>query len=380
VTEPTWHPEGSADRGAGEIADIAAKVEAGRRLDSSDGVRLFAAHNLHEIGRLANLVRRRKNGRVAWYVLNRHINYTNYCVLRCKFCGFHRRYGQDEEGGYELSVDQIVQQARTAYEAGATEVHIVGGLHPRLPLTYYQDMIRGVRRACPTLHIKAFTAVEIIHMARMARPHRTPSEILVLLREAGLDSLPGGGAEIFDRRVQDEAFKHKAGEAEWFDVHGIAHDMGLPSNATMLFGHIETPQDRVAHLIKLREHQDVSMIRRRACFQCWVPLPFVPGGGEWSDLPAPTGLDILKTIAIGRLMLDNVAHVKAFWPMLSPKLAQVALSFGADDLDGTIEQYDITHRDGASAGQQSLSVDEIRRLILETGHTPIQRDSLYRFL
>jgi aminodeoxyfutalosine synthase len=364
--------------GSAGIRDIAEKVEAGLRLSAEDGERLFACPDLHEIGRLADLVRRRKNGRAAYYIINCHINYTNYCVLHCRFCGFHRAYQPGIEGGYELSVDEVVERAREAHGAGATEVHIVGGLHPRLPFEYYVDMVRGIRRACPTLHIKAFTAVEIVHFRHLVRPRPSLSEVLCRLREAGLDSLPGGGAEIFDPRVHAEAFQHKAGETEWFEVHRLAHEMGLPSTATMLFGHVETPAERIGHLIKLRRHQDASLLRRGAHFQCLVPLPFIPGGSQWAERPGPTGLDMLKTLAISRLMLDNVAHIKAFWPMLTAKLAQVALDFGVDDLDGTLTRYDITHRDGASAESQAMSVDDLRRLIVESRHLPVERDSLYR--
>jgi aminodeoxyfutalosine synthase len=360
------------------LCDIAAKVEAGIRLDYDDGARLFESRDLHEIGRLADIVRQRKNGRVAWYVLNRHINYTNVCVLRCKFCSFYRPHGGEVEGGYTLSVDEVVEQALRAYEGGATEVHIVGGLHPTLPLEYYVDMMAGVRAACPEIHIKAFTAIEIIHFSRIARPRLTIAEVLRRLRAGGLDSLPGGGAEIFDARVQAEAFDKKVGEAGWFDVHRTAHEMGIPSTATMLFGHVETPAERVGHLIKLRRHQDASMSGRRACFQALVPLPFIPAGSALSHLPGPSGITTLKTLAISRLMLDNVAHIKAFWPMLSPKVAQVSLDFGVDDLDGTVGQYDVTHRDGAPTEGQYFSVEALRRLIIETRRIPVQRDSVYR--
>lgn len=359
------------------LQDIAAKVESGIRLDHADGVRLFESRDVHEIGRLADIVRRRKNGRVAWYVLNRHINYTNYCVLKCSFCGFARRHDGPSNDAYELSVDEAVERASQAYRSGATEVHIVGGLHPTLPLGYYVDMVTGIRRACPDIHIKAFTAIEIIHVARLSRPRLTPKQVLLRFREAGLDSLPGGGAEIFDPRVHAEAFAHKVGESGWFDVHRAAHELGIPSTATMLFGHIETPAERVGHLVKLRRQQDASMAGADACFQALVPLPFLSEGSELSHLPGPTGFDCLKTLAISRLMLDNVAHIKAFWPMLSPKLAQVALSFGVDDFDGTVGHYDVTHRDGAPADRQALTVDQLRRTIAETGNIPVQRDSLY---
>ncbi len=361
------------------LDEIEAKVRAGTRLDVDDGVELFASSDLHRVGELADLVRRRKNGRVAWWVRNRHINYTNVCVLRCTFCSFYRRPGASgDDGAYELSVEEVVAQAVEAYHGGATEVHIVGGCHPTLPLDYYIAMVARIREACPALHIKAFTAIEILHMARLAGRGVSVTDVLSRLREAGLDSLPGGGAEIFDERVHAEAFKNKIGERGWFDVHARAHELGIPSTATMLFGHIETPAERVGHLVKLRRHQDASMAGRRAWFTALVPLPFIPAGSELSHLPGPTGLESLKTLAISRLMLDNVAHLKAFWPMLGVKLAQVSLSYGVDDLDGTVGRYDVTHRDGAPTDRQALDEDDLRRTIWESDHIPVQRDSLYR--
>ncbi len=387
-----------------ELGTIAEKVRAGRRLDYDDGVRLFATRDIHTLGELANLVRERLHGRTTWYNVNRHINYTNYCVLRCKFCSFYRPYARAAKkgsgtfcakhpsgrsgkrsltpfpppGGYELSVEEVVQRARGAAEAGASEVHIVGGLHPTLPFEYYLDMCRGIRQACPQLHIKAFTAIEIIHFTRISRPRRSIREVLEQLREAGLQSLPGGGAEIFDERVHGEAFRSKVGEAGWFDVHRTAHEMGIFSNATMLYGHVERREERVTHLLKLREHQDASLSGRAAHFNCVIPLSFIPQGSALSHLPGPSGLDDLRTLAATRLILDNVPHVKAFWIMQSPKLAQVSLNWGVDDVDGTVVHYDITRREGAGGTHQELSVDQIRRLILEAGGVPAERDTLYR--
>jgi len=363
------------------LADIAAKVEAGQRLNLEDGLRLYRSRDIFTIGQLANLVRERLHGRIAYYNINRHINYTNYCVLRCRFCSFFRPYPinkneppttldptlpredkaplpkenikkcpplqrgdkggwdsppQETAGGYEYSVAEMVDLARGAYDHGATEVHIVGGLHPKLPFSYYLDLCRGIRIACPRMHIKAFTAIEIIHFTRISKPRLSIREVLEQLRDAGLGSLPGGGAEIFDDRVHKEAFKNKIGEEGWFDVHRTAHETGLFTNATMLYGHIEQPEERLAHLIKLREHQDASLAGRAAHFNCVIPLSFIPDGSDLAGLPGPTGLDDLKTLAITRLMLDNVPHIKAFWIMLTPKLAQISLNWGVDDLDGTI--------------------------------------------
>jgi len=367
-----------------ELADVAAKVEGKTRLTYEDGLRLYATRDIHTLGELANTVRERLHGRKAYYNVNRHINYTNYCVLRCKFCSFYRPFPkpgtQPAADGYELTVEQVVDQAAQAYDRGATEVHIVGGLHPKLPFAYYTDVCSAIRDRCPRVHVKAFTAVEIIHFSRIARPRLSVREVLIRLREAGLGSLPGGGAEIFDDRVHDEAFKAKIGQTEWFEVHATAHELGIFSNATMLYGHVETPAERVGHLVKLREQQDESLRSRAAHFNCVVPLPFIPEGSALPDRPGPTGLDDLKTLAVARLMLDNFPHVKAFWPMQSPKLAQVSLNWGVDDIDGTVVYYDITKREaaGPEATHQELSVDKLKRLICESGCTPVERDSLYR--
>lgn len=370
------------------LASIRAKVEAGERLSPEDGRTLYQTRDIFTVGELANLARERRHGRKAFYNINRHINYTNYCVLRCKFCSFYRPYQTESHGatkprrhagveGYELSIEDVVGQAVSAAECGATEVHIVGGLHPKLPFSYYTDMCRAIKTRCPGLHIKAFTAIEIVHFTRITKPRLSVAEVLTALRDAGLDSLPGGGAEIFDDRVHGEAFKAKVGEQHWFDVHRVAHELGIPSNATMLYGHIESVDERIGHMIKLREHQDVSLAERKAAFQCFVPLSFIPDGSEFAHLPGPTGLDDLRTLAVARLILDNFAHIKAFWIMQSPKLAQVALNWGVDDFDGTVVWYDITKREGQGTNRQELSVDQIRRLLREAGCTPVERDTLY---
>jgi aminodeoxyfutalosine synthase len=421
------------------LVPVRAKILAGQRLSLTDGLALYRTRDIFTLGELANLVRERRHGRTAYYNINRHINYSNYCVLRCKFCSFYRAYptgrdpgseGSRDQGagaaltpaapsagshadgqapGYEYSLDEIVALAEDAAGRGATEVHIVGGLHPRLPFSFYTDMCRAIKRRCPTLHIKAFTAIEIVHFTRIARPRLSIDEVLLALKEAGLDSLPGGGAEIFDDRVHAEAFRNKVGEQHWFDVHHAAHRLGIPSNATMLYGHVESMEERLGHLLKLREHQDRSLAEYPAAFQCFVPLSFIPDGSALAHLPGPTGLDDLRTLAVSRLMLDNVPHVKAFWIMLSPKLAQVAMNWGADDFDGTVVWYDITKRAGQSTGasapvatvaapsglpvltlpagrdprdthgtnRQELSVEQIRRLLVEAGCAPVERDTFY---
>jgi len=404
------------------LAPIREKVLASQRLSLEDGLALYRTRDIFTLGELANTVRERLHGRVAYYNINRHINYTNYCVLRCKFCAFYRAPDGRTGGtplantpGYEYSLDEIVAAAGEAYERGATEVHIVGGLHPKLPFNFYTDMCRAIRQRCPDIHIKAFTAIEIIHFTRISKPHKSIAEVLTELREAGLNSLPGGGAEIFDDRVHDEAFRAKVGEKHWFDVHRSAHELGIPTNCTMLYGHVERVEERVRHLIKLREQQDESLARiqksevrsqkleggaavnepgalpadsdfllvnsdfgRPAAFQCCIPLSFIPDGSALEHLPGPTGLDDLRTLAVARLMLDNIPHIKAFWIMQSPKLSQVALNWGVDDFDGTVVWYDITKREGRGTNHQELTVDQIQRLIREAGCIPVERDSLYR--
>jgi aminodeoxyfutalosine synthase len=391
VNDPALHP-------------IASKVVEGRSLDYGDGVALYRSRDIHGIGRLANFVRQRLHGNKIFYNRNRHINYTNVCALSCKFCSFYRKRG--EEGAYEMPVEQVIATARKAADAGATEVHIVGGLHPWLEFDYYLDMLRGIRAACPELHIKAFTAIEIVHFTRVAR--MSVREVLLALREAGLGSMPGGGAEIFDDRVHDEVFKGKVRADKWFEVHRTAHTLGIFTNATMLYGHVETPGERIAHLIKLRELQAESLAAmsavspplpsgegwgegelgaanplleqegtRRACFNCMIPLSFAPENSELGYLPGNTGLTDLKTLAIARLMLDNIAHIKAFWIMQGIGLSQVALDWGCDDLDGTVVWYDITKREGEGTHQE-LHIQDIRRLIREAGKEPVERDTLYR--
>jgi len=376
------------------VKDIAEKVRSGERLSYEEGLWLYESCDIHTLGELANFVRERLHGRTTYYNVNRHINYTNYCVLRCKFCSFSRPYSKtgmrdgeggggttkeySADGGYTLSLEDVVAQAQEAANQGATEVHIVGGLHPRLPFTWYLDLCRRVRDACPRLHIKAFTAIEIVHFARMSKPKLSVQGVLQALREAGLGSLPGGGAEIFDDRVHEQAYKNKVGEKDWFDVHRTAHALGIFSNATMLYGHVETLPERLNHLIKLRDYQDVALAGCRAHFNCVIPLPFIPRGSSLSYLPGPTGMDNLRTLAVTRLMLDNVPHVKAFWVLQTPQLAQVSLNWGVDDFDGTVVQYGIATQQDDNSSNQALSVERIRQLITEAGGVPIERDTLYR--
>ncbi len=364
-----------------KLEPIRTKLLAGQRLTVADGLTLYRTPDIFTLGELANAARERRHGRNAFYNINRHINYTNFCVLRCKFCAFARRYdprGSQVADGYIHSVEEIAGLAAEAADHGATEVHIVGGLHPKLPFSYYTDMCRTIRQRCPRLHIKAFTAIEIVHFTRISRPRLSVAEVLTALKDAGLDSLPGGGAEIFDDRVHDEAFQDKGGEEQWFDVHHAAHKLGIPSNATMLYGHVESVEERLRHMAKLREHQDAALADCPAAFQCFVPLPFVPDRSALAHLPGPTGLDDLRTVAVSRLMLDNFPHIKAFWVMQSPQLAQMALNWGADDFDGTVVWYDITRREGRGTRRQELTVAQIRRLMIEAACQPVERDTLYR--
>jgi aminodeoxyfutalosine synthase len=326
---------------------------------------------------------------------------TTSIVLRCKFCSFYRPFSKTpspstavlltegglslpqvervRDDGYELSIDDVLLRATEAYESGATEVHIVGGLHPKLPFEFYLDMCRRIRAACPRICIKAFTAIEIIHFTRITKPRLTIREVLAQLRDAGLDTLPGGGAEIFDDRVHEEVYQTKVGEQGWFDVHRTAHELGIPTNATMLYGHVERPEERIGHMIKLREQQELSLGSCKAAFNCFIPLSFIPEGSDLAHLPGPTGFDDLKTLAISRLMLDNVPHIKAFWIMQSAKLAQVSLNWGVNDLDGTVVYYDITKREGGAGNtHQELNAAQLQALMREAGCQPVERDSLYR--
>jgi len=359
-----------------ELRDIARKVDAGERLTAEDGRTLFASGDVWGIGALADHVRRARHGDVAFYNVNRHFNYSNVCALSCKFCDFHRKKGDD--GAYEFSIDDAREKARAAKEAGATEIHIVGGLHPWLPFGYYTDMMAAIKEEYPQLHIKAFTAVEIVHLARIDKRPNDLDGVLADLKAAGLGSLPGGGAEVFDDRVHDEVFKGKIRSDKWLEVHDAAHRVGLMSNATILYGHIESIEDRLQHLLMLREAQDRATENGwPGGFQTVIPLPFIPGQSELKHLPGPSGLDDLKMLAISRLMLDNFPHVKAFWIMQTLELTQLALQFGVDDVDGTVVWYDITKL-GGNTTHQETSVSDLRDLILEAGFTPIERDTLYR--
>ncbi len=352
------------------LAAIREKVEAGQRLSFDDGVFLSEAADLFTLGELANVVRERKNGNFTYYNVNTHLNPTNVCVYRCTFCAF--RADLKSPKGYVMSDEQILERAAEAERRGATELHIVGGLHHQLPYDWYLNVVRIIHQAHPRLHLKAYTAVEWDWFSRLTgRPTR---DLLAEFQEAGLGSLPGGGAEIFHPEVRDQICEHKADADAWIRIHREAHELGLRSNATMLYGHIENARHRIDHLCRLRTLQDET-----GGFQTFIPLAFHPDNtklAEQHGITKPSGLMDLKVMAVSRLMLDNFPHVKAYWVMLGIKTAQVALSFGADDLDGTVVHEKIYH-DAGSDSPQELSVAEIRRLIEEAGRVPVERDTLY---
>ena len=358
------------------LKNISHKVENQIRLTPEDGLALLQTNDIWTLCELANKVKRRLHGDLVYYNINRHLNYSNICALSCKFCAFYRK--KDQDGAYEYSVEQAVQEAKKAEAAGATEMHIVGGLHPFLPFSYYTDMLSAIRDATPSLHLKAFTAVEIVHLARISKRPNDLKAVLSDLKNAGLGSLPGGGAEVFDDRVHDEAFKGKIRSDKWIQVHNDSHELGIMSNATILYGHIESLQDRIHHLCMLREAQDDAINRNLpGRFQTVIPLPFIPDGSELQHLPGPSGLENLKMLATCRLMLDNFPHVKAFWIMQTLELSQLALHAGVDDLDGTVVWYDITHIGGENTHQE-IGVTQLRTAAREAGLIPIERDTLYR--
>jgi aminodeoxyfutalosine synthase len=350
------------------LAAVREKVEAGERLSLDDGVFLAEQADLFTLGELANLVRERKNGSFTYYNVNTHLNPTNVCVYRCTFCAF--RADLKSPRGYVMTDAQILERAAEADRRGATEMHIVGGLHHQLPYDWYLNVVRIVHQAYPQLHLKAYTAVEWDWFARLTgRPTR---DLLAEFQNAGLGSLPGGGAEIFHPEVRPKICEHKADADDWLRIHREAHELGLRSNATMLYGHIEEPRHRIDHLCRLRDLQDET-----GGFQTFIPLAFHPDNSRLAHLRKPNVLTDLRTMAVSRLMLDNFPHIKAYWVMLGIKTAQLALSFGADDLDGTVVHEKIYH-DAGSDSPQELSVAEIRRLIEEAGRVPVERDTLYR--
>jgi len=420
---PTTPAVASRPQADPALEPIRAKVLAGERLSLEDGATLYATRDLWTVLELADLVRRRMHGDKAYYNINRHLNYSNVCALSCKFCEFYRKKG--EAGEYTRDMEYIRNEGRKAVESGATEMHIVGGLNPYLPFDYYTEMLRELSIVAPGVHLKAFTAVELVHLARIAKVYKRDDIksgvrwVLERLKEAGLGSLPGGGAEVFDERVHKEAFKTKIGAHEWLDVHLVAHELGLNTNCTMLYGHVDQREERLRHMEILRRSQDQALARlgyegdpsayiaegvpeaeqitapvitlnrddaelptpamsdRGGYYQTITPLPFFPDGSALESLPGPSGLENLRTIAITRLMLDNFPHVKAFWIMQTLPLAQVMLEAGADDIDGTVVWYDITKAVGEHTHQETTVLD-LQKAISEAGFKPVERDTLYR--
>jgi aminodeoxyfutalosine synthase len=350
------------------LRPIADKVLAGERLSADEGILLYRSPDLLAVGWLANHVREKRHGDICYFNVNRHINPTNICVAHCKLCAFGR--DPNAPGAYNFALDEIYQRAAEGVRAGATEFHMVGGLHPDLPFEYFLDMIRGLKQRCPTVHLKAFTMVEVGYFSRIAK--LSVREVLVALKEAGVDSLPGGGAEIFNPRVRRVICDHKTSGKQWLEIARIAHEIGLRSNATMLYGHIENEEERVEHLLLLRELQDDTH-----GFQTFIPLAFHPENTALAHLPKTTGFDDLRAIAVSRLLLDNFDHIKAYWVMLTPRIAQVALRFGADDIDGTIVEEKIYHDAGATT-EQFTPRSELERLIRAAGRVPFERDTMYR--
>ena len=350
------------------LEPIRAKVEAGERLTFEDGVTLYRSPDLLGVGWMANQARERLHGNRTHYHVNRHINPTDVCVASCKLCAFGKR--AKDPKAYTWSLEEVWHRAGEGWSEAVTEFHIVGGLHPELTLDWYCEMLRGLKERFPTVHLKAFTMVEIGYFAQ--RTKITPREALQRLREAGLESQTGGGAEIFSERVRRVICDHKITGDQWIEVARISHQMGLHSTCTMLYGHIETEEDRVDHLVRLRTLQDETH-----GFTTFIPLAFHPANTPLHHIPSTTGFGDIREIAVSRLMLDNIPHIKAFWVMMTPKVAQIAQRFGADDIDGTVVEEKIYHDAGATT-TQSLRRNELHRLIREAGREPFECDTLYR--
>ena len=350
------------------LKPILEKVERGERLSFQDGVTMYRSSDILSIGYMANIVRERLHGDVTYFNVNRHINPTDVCVASCRLCAFGKR--AKDPKAYTMSLEEVWHKAGEGYSEAVTEFHIVGGLHPELSLDWFCQMLRGLKERFPQVHLKAFTMVEVAFLAQRAKI--SIRETLQKLIDAGVDSLPGGGAEIFSEPVRRIICDHKIDGNEWLKTAQTAHELGLKSNCTMLYGHIETDEDRVDHLVKLREVQD-----KTGGFVTFIPLAFHPDNTALHHIPKTTGFLDLKNIAIARLMLDNIPHVKAYWIMMTPKIAQIALRFGADDIDGTVVEEKIYHDAGATTSQ-GMRRGDLLRLIREAGRAPMERDTLYR--
>ncbi|HEU4684070.1 MAG TPA: aminofutalosine synthase MqnE [Nitrospira sp.] len=344
------------------------KVLAGERLSADDGLTLYRTHDLLAVGWMANVVRERLHGNVTFFNVNRHINPTDVCVASCKLCAFGKKVRDPK--AYTMSLEEVWEKAGHGYSEAVTEFHIVGGLHPELTLDWYCQMLRGLKERFPQVHLKAFTMVEIGYFAK--RGKISEREVLQQLKDAGMDSMPGGGAEIFNERVRRIICDHKLTGDQWIDIARIAHQMGVHSNCTMLYGHIETEVDRLDHLLKLRALQDETR-----GFQTYIPLAFHPDNTPLHHVPKTTGMGDLREVAVSRLLLDNISHIKAYWVMMTPQIAQIAQRFGADDIDGTLVEERIYHDAGATTSQ-NLRRGDLMRLIRESGREPLERDTMYR--
>ena len=350
------------------LRPILEKVLSGERLDAADGLALYRTTDILALGWMANLVRERLHGGATYFNVNRHINPTNICVASCRLCAFGRK--ARDPRAHRMTLEEAFETAGRGWTDAVTEFHIVGGLDPELTLDWYCELFRGLKQRFPQVHLKALTMVEIAFLARRAR--KTYAEVIQALIDAGVESLPGGGAEIFAERVRHRICDHKIDGGEWLEVARTAHRMGLKSNCTMLYGHVENEEDRVDHLLRLRALQDET-----GGFVAFIPLAFHPANTQMADIPPPTAFDDLRNVAAARLLLDNIPHIKAYWVMLTPRMAQIALRFGADDLDGTVVEERIYHDAGATTSQ-ALTRSELLRLIREAGREPVERDTLYR--
>lgn len=356
-----------------DLGDIYERVLAGERLSSADGLRLFESNNLTAVGLMANLVRQRMHANKSFFVRNRQLNPTNVCDYSCMFCSFYRKEG--EEGAYTMSLDDIDELIRESVGQRVQEIHITSGLHPNLPFSYYTEMLRRIKQIAPHLHTKAFTAVEIEYFAE----HYGMSirDVFTALIDAGLEAMPGGGAEIFADRVRKKICDEKATAEGWLKVHELAHEMGLMTNATMLYGHIERYDERVDHLIRLRELQDKSIAKKaKGGFSTFIPLKYQHENNHLAKLPEISGFEDLKTVAVARLLLDNLPHIKAYWVVIGKRLAQISLSYGADEIEGTILEERIMSMAGADSAF-GISEHELIKMIIDAGRQPIERDALY---
>jgi len=359
-----------------KLSDIAEKVVRGERLSFEDGLRLYAVPQLNVVGYLANIVREKLNGNVAWWVRNQHINYTNVCNKSCLFCSFYAK-PKDDARAYVMTPEDAAQKVVNYLHVPISEIHVVGGVNPKLPYSYYIELLEAIKAARPKAHIKAFTMVEIDQIVRAAR--KSAEEVFVDLKAAGLDALPGGGAEVMSERVHEDLFATKPNAARWLELAAAAHRCGLKSNATLLYGHVEQTPEKVEHFLKLREQQDESLKNTSGGFLTFIPLSWHPEKTALEHIAPPTGVEDLREIAVSRLMLDNFPHIKTFWIMNSAPVSQCALWYGADDVDGTIMEYEII-RDPHSDRKQVLTSLQLVEMIQEAGREPVERDPLYNVL